>query len=73
MVNIVLDKSGRAVFPKEIRDQFETNVFEISVLENEIILKPKEGLLSWYGKVPNIDVEGFRKEKKKEIAREPVA
>lgn len=73
MVNIVLDKVGRAVFPKEIREQFETNVFEITVSEKNIILKPKEGLLSWYGKVPNIDVEGFRKEKKKETSHEPIA
>ncbi|MBI2446192.1 AbrB/MazE/SpoVT family DNA-binding domain-containing protein [Candidatus Micrarchaeota archaeon] len=72
MVNVVLDKSGRVVLPKEIREKFGTNVFEITLEENKIILKPKEGLLSWYGKVPQIDVEGFRKEKKKEIGREPV-
>ncbi len=73
MVNIVLDKSGRVVLPKEVREKFDTNVFEIVAEEDRIILKPREGLLSWYGKVPNIDVQGFRKEKKKEIVNEPTA
>lgn len=73
MVNIVLDKAGRAVLPKEIRDRFDTNVFEVVAEKNKIILRPRNGLLSWHGKLPNIDVEGWNKERKKEIAREPTS
>ncbi len=68
-----MDKSGRAVFPKEIREQFGTNIFEVKAMKNEIVLKPKDNLASWFGKVPNIDVEGFRRERKKEMARERIA
>lgn len=73
MVNVVLDKSGRVVLPKEIRKKFDTDVFEVFAEVDKIVLTPKDGFLSWYGRVPNIDVDGFRKEKKKEISREPVA
>ncbi len=70
MVNIVLDKSGRAVFPKEIREKFDTNVFEVIAGEKKITLKPKKGLLSLFGKFPELDNDEFLREKKEEIARE---
>jgi bifunctional DNA-binding transcriptional regulator/antitoxin component of YhaV-PrlF toxin-antitoxin module len=73
MVDITLDKAGRVVFPKKFREKFDTNVFEVIEKNNGLLLKPKATLLSWAGKVPDIDVKGWHKERKKEIAREPIA
>ncbi len=33
-------------------------------------IKSKEGLLAWFGKIPQIDAEQFLREKKEEIERE---
>lgn len=73
MAYLVLDKAGRTVFPKSLREQFDTNVFEVTATKKEIVLKPRENLASLFGKFPEIDVEGFRKERNKEIARERFA
>lgn len=73
MVFVNIDKAGRMVLPKAIRDKFETNTFEVATRKNEIILKPKKGLLGLFGKFPKIDVEKFRKEHKEEAKNEHFA
>ena len=73
MENICLDKNGRMVLPKKIREKFDTNVFEIETEKNKIVLKPLESLKSVMGKYPGLDIEEFRKERKKEIENEHFA
>jgi len=61
------------VLPKEVRDEFDTDTFEIETKRNEIVLKPKAGLRSLVGKYPQIDVEKFKKEHAEEWQNEHFA
>ena len=69
MENVTVDKSGRLVIPKKVRDEFDTNVFSVEVEKNSIVLRPKKGLRGLFGKFPGI-MEGFAEWKKEEVERE---
>lgn len=70
MENVTVDKSGRLVIPKKVRESFDTNVFSVQVEKNAIVLRPKTGLRGLFGAFPDLDMEEFKKWKKEEVERE---
>ncbi len=73
MVFVTLDKAGRMVLPKLLREEFNTDVFDVVKRDHEIVLKPKTGLLGLFGKFPKLDVENFKKEHAEEWRNEHFA
>ncbi len=73
MAFVTVDKAGRLVLPKAIRDEFDTNTFEVKAEKNKIVFKPKEGLKSLFGKYPQIDMAKFRKQHEEDAENEHFA
>ena len=70
MEYVTLDKSGRMIMPKKIRQEFETNVFEVNIEKSKIVLKPTAGLAGLFGVAPELNVNEYLKEKKEAARRE---
>ena len=73
MEEVVVDKAGRMVLPKKVRDEFDTKVFEVTVEKKKIILKPKKGLADLFGSLPDLDTKAFYRWKKEEAKRETIS
>ncbi|MFA5214218.1 MAG: AbrB/MazE/SpoVT family DNA-binding domain-containing protein [Methanoregula sp.] len=67
---VTIDRSGRMVLPKKIRDRFPANRFEVKVAEDRIELIPIEPLSSLLGSLPDIDLEKIYREHNQEVDEE---
>ena len=67
---VTIDRSGRMVLPKKIRDRFDSNRFEVRVTEDRIELIPIEPLRSLLGALPDIDLEKIYQEHDQEVDEE---
>jgi bifunctional DNA-binding transcriptional regulator/antitoxin component of YhaV-PrlF toxin-antitoxin module len=66
-VFVNIDKAGRLVLPKRIRESVNTSCFDVSVEgESRIVFTPVKSAKEMFGSMPDLDVEGFRKEHAKE-------
>lgn len=70
---VTVDKSGRVVLPKKVRDHFDGREFEVLVEKNAIVLKARKGFLGLFGKAPELDMPGFDRQRRKEIVDEDSA
>jgi AbrB family looped-hinge helix DNA binding protein len=64
---VTIDRSGRMVVPKKIRDRFDANRFEVRATEDRIELIPIEPLSSLLGALPDIDLEKIYREHDQEV------
>jgi len=64
---VTIDRSGRMVLPKKIRDRFDSNRFEVKATEDCIELIPIEPLSSLLGALPDIDLEKIYREHDQEV------
>jgi bifunctional DNA-binding transcriptional regulator/antitoxin component of YhaV-PrlF toxin-antitoxin module len=67
---ISLDRSGRLVLPKKIRNHFATNRFEISIDNGKIELIPIKPLSSLLGILPDLDIEAIYRDHDREVEEE---
>ncbi len=67
---VTIDRSGRMVLPKKIRDRFDANRFEVRATEDRIELIPIEPLSSLLGALPDIDLEKIYREHDQEVDEE---
>jgi bifunctional DNA-binding transcriptional regulator/antitoxin component of YhaV-PrlF toxin-antitoxin module len=67
---ITIDRSGRFVLPKKIRNYFATSRFEVAVNKGKIELIPVKPLRTLLGALPDIDIDAIRQEHEEEIERE---
>lgn len=67
---ISLDRSGRLVLPKKIRNHFATNRFEISIDNGKIELIPIKPLSSLLGILPDLDIEAIYLDHDREVEEE---
>jgi bifunctional DNA-binding transcriptional regulator/antitoxin component of YhaV-PrlF toxin-antitoxin module len=67
---ISLDRSGRLVIPKKIRNHFATNRFEISIDNGKIELIPIKPLSSLLGILPDLDIEAIYLDHDREVEEE---
>ena len=62
-----VDKNGRMVLPKRIRDEVHANCFNVKVDDGErIVFIPVKSTDEMFGSMPRLDIEDFRKEHAKE-------
>lgn len=67
---ISMDRSGRLVLPKKIRNHFATNRFEISMDNDKIELIPVKPLRSLLGSLSGLDIEKIYREHDQEADEE---
>jgi len=67
---VTIDRSGRMVLPKKIRDRFDANRFEVRATEDRIELIPIEPLRSLLGALPDIDLEKIYRDHDQEVDEE---
>ena len=67
---VSLDKSGRLVLPKKVRDEIGARTFEVTVERKEVVLRPRKGLAGLFGKMPGLDVKEFDRQRREEIRHE---
>lgn len=74
MVFVTVDRAGRLVLPKKIREEMETDVFDVFLekqkSQKRVILKPRESLESLFGKFPDIDAKKFRRQHEEDARRD---
>lgn len=61
-----VDKQGRMVLPKKLREEFDTQDFAAEKEERRIVLIPVRSLKYAVGLMPNIDMEAHKREHAKE-------
>ncbi|OPY37082.1 MAG: hypothetical protein A4E35_01545 [Methanoregula sp. PtaU1.Bin051] len=67
---ITIDRSGRLVLPKKIRNSFDTDRFEVRTTDSMIELIPVRSLRSLLGALPDLDTEKIYKEHEEEVKEE---
>jgi len=66
-VFVNMDKAGRLVLPKKIRETVHANKFSVElVAEDRLVFTPVKSADEMFGSMPDLDVEGFRKQHAKE-------
>ncbi|MFH1200440.1 MAG: AbrB/MazE/SpoVT family DNA-binding domain-containing protein [Candidatus Micrarchaeota archaeon] len=65
-----MDKSGRLVLPKKVRDEVGGRVFEVTVEKKSVVLRPRKGLAGLFGKTPGLGIAGFDRHRREEMAHE---
>ena len=62
-----VDSSGRMVLPKKIREVVQASCFDVRLETKErIVFVPVKSTDEMFGSMPELDIEGFRKEHAKE-------
>ncbi|MDD1699445.1 MAG: hypothetical protein LUQ04_01490 [Methanoregula sp.] len=67
---ISIDRSGRLVLPKKIRNLFDANRFEVRVTEDHIELIPIKPLHTLLGSLPDIDIDKIYREHDQDVEEE---
>lgn len=67
---VTLDRHGRMVIPKPVRERFKTEKFELGIKGGKIVLKPVKGLDQLFGSLPELDLKRIRKEHEEEAKDE---
>jgi bifunctional DNA-binding transcriptional regulator/antitoxin component of YhaV-PrlF toxin-antitoxin module len=67
---ITVDATGRMVFPKKIRDRFESNRFKVRETEGHIELIPVKPLSSLLGIFPDLDIKAIYRDHDREVEEE---
>jgi AbrB family looped-hinge helix DNA binding protein len=67
---VTVDRSGRLVLPKKIRNLFDANRFEVKVMENHIELVPVKPIRSLLGILPDLNLEAIYRDHDREVAEE---
>jgi len=67
---VTIDRSGRLVLPKKIRDNFNTDRFEVRSTADAIELVPVKPLRSLLGALPDLDIRRIYREHDEDVDRE---
>jgi AbrB family looped-hinge helix DNA binding protein len=67
---VTIDRSGRLVLPKKIRNSFDTDRFEVRTTESVIELVPVKSLRSLLGALPDLDIDTIYKEHDEDVEEE---
>ncbi len=67
---VTIDRSGRLVLPKRIRNLYDVNRFEVIASDNHIELIPVKPLHTLFGILPEIDMDRVYREHDLEVEQE---
>ena len=74
MVYLNIDKYGRIVLPKNVREEMETDGFEMTIEKKgnarEVRLRPTKKFSDLLGMFPDLDMKKIRKEHSEENKRD---
>lgn len=63
---VEVDKSGRLLIPKSVRDKFSTHRFLLETQKDEITLKPLKTWDELFGSIPELKTDRLKKLRKED-------
>jgi len=65
-----MDENGRMTLPSKVRKKYGTRRFILRTKEKEVILKPVMSMEDLFGSLPDLDINGMKKEHIYEVKNE---
>ncbi len=66
MVFVRIDKSGRILLPKKVRDEIGSESFSLEVEKEKLVLRRIKGIEEMRGSMPSLTFEVWKREHEKE-------